>query len=667
MPPGGQAPSTPVSRPSNGEATPERLPHLDPLASWLPRRRADLIAGCAVAAIGFFAFANSLWNEFVFDDVVIIETNTAIRSLQNLRAIFAHSYWPAAGDANPLYRPFVIFSYALNYALAGLRPFSYHLINVLLHAANSALIYRLIVSLRAVRGLALLAAATFALHPIHTEAVANTVGRAELLATAFLLLSWWWYVKRETAPAPIKTRWLAASVAAFALALFTKEHAAVLPGLLVLTDLFRASERRRPLGETLREHCRVAYVWYIPPLVGYLVARHLVLGEIVSSKIAWLSNPLAHTDPWTRALTAIKVLGHYVWLLLVPIRLSADYSYNQIPISHSFAEPAVVDALLVLVALVALAVWSRRRRPVLSFGIAIFGLTILLVSNLPFPIGTIMAERLLYLPSLGFCIALAAAVGTLAARPRLRVLTITAVGLLLLGYGARTVVRNQDWRSNATLFRATAQTSPSSATAHVHYGGVLLKSGDLVGARREFERSLEIHPGYGKALARLGKALQMQGLMDEAIRVYRLIPPNDKYYVEARVGLGHTALAQGRASEALAELREAARLGFTTARDSNDIAEGLYQLGLLTEAQAVLEAAKRHTLHDFDVRRNLALVYWRQGRLEDARRELEAAARLSSDSTDDRRDIEQLSAAFQVPPAAPPQAQPESLSKIPRR
>jgi 4-amino-4-deoxy-L-arabinose transferase-like glycosyltransferase len=137
--------------------------------------------------------------------------------------------------------------------VAGLKPFTYHLVNVLLHAGNSALVYRLFVALVKARGVALAGAAAFALHPIHTEAVANTVGRAELLANAFVLLSWWWYLKWDDAPARAKARWLAASLAAFALALFTKEHTVILPGLLVLSDLLRASERGLPLGRTIRD------------------------------------------------------------------------------------------------------------------------------------------------------------------------------------------------------------------------------------------------------------------------------------------------------------------------------------------------------------------------------------------------------------------------------
>ncbi|MBI3780688.1 MAG: hypothetical protein HY278_06490 [candidate division NC10 bacterium] len=281
----------------------------DMLPRWLPRRRTDIYAAWVVAAIALLAYLNSLWNGFVFDDVGIIKENLAIRNLRNLRAIFAAPYWPDP-TADLAYRPLVIFSYALNYAMAaGRTAFNYHLVNVLLHAGNSALVYSLLVALFSARGLALVAAAAFALHPIHTEAVASVVGRAELLSNAFLLLSWRWYLQWDEAPPRGRIRWLAASIVAFALAIFSKEHVVVLLPLLALTDLLRASERGLPLGRAIWDKCRTAYAWYLMPIGGYTLARLLVLGRLLSHNVSMVANPLAHTDFPTRSLTAVKVLG----------------------------------------------------------------------------------------------------------------------------------------------------------------------------------------------------------------------------------------------------------------------------------------------------------------------------------------------------------------------
>jgi len=607
--------------------TPERL------AFGLSRQRADRLAAWAVATLGGLAFLNSLGNGFVLDDVVIIEENPAIRHLTDLRAIFASGYWPIQ-RADLLYRPLVIFSYALTYALAGLAPFPYHLVNVLLHAANSALVYRLVGALVQPRGLALATAAAFALHPIHTEAVANVVGRAELLANAFLFLSWYWYLKWDETP-----RWRAASLVAFALALFTKEHAVVLLGLLVLTDLYRAAAQNRPLGRTVWTRARSAYGWYLLPLAGYLLARWAVLGAVLGGQVGFLANPLASTDLWGRTLTALKVLGKYLWLLLVPVRLSADYSYNQIPLSRSLLEPGVLAALLALLIAALLAGVTWRRAPLIGLGVAIFAVTILPVANLLFPIGTIMAERLLYLPSLGACLLLGWAVTTLARSPRRRFLALGAFGLLLLGYGARTVLRNREWRSGATLFAAAAQTSPNSAVVHYNLATALLGSGDLVGGRRELERSLEIYPNYRDPHYNLGVIFEERGQLDEAILEYQTVNRIDPEYAPAHLNLGFIFLKRGMTSEGLERFRRAARGRGFRMGDFSLLAKGFLQIGSLADAQESLERARYYNPDSFILRHDLGLVYLHRGQWEEAQRELEAAARLKPDSPEVRMNL----------------------------
>ncbi len=626
-------------------------PPPDPLAAWLPRQRADLFAACAVAAVGFLAFANSLGNGLVFDDVSIIAENPAIRHLSDLRAIFAAGYWPDA-KVDLLYRPLVIFSYALNYAVAGLAPFPYHLVNVLLHAGNSALVYRLVGALFRTRGLALVTAAAFALHPIHTEAVANVVGRAELLANVFLFLSWLWYLRWEEAPARARPRWLAASLVAFGLALFAKEHAVVLLGLLVLTDLLRAFERGLPPGRALWENARRAYAWYLLPLGGYLLARLSVLGVLLGGQAWFLANPIAHSGAWARMMTAIKVLGKYLWLLLVPVRLSADYSYNQIPVSRSLLEPGVLAGLLGLLGAGALAVYAWRRRPAIMVGISIFAITILPVSNFPFPIGTMMAERVLYLPSLGFCLLLAVAVTTLAVRPRWRGLAIGAFALLLLGYGTRTVLRNWDWRSGVVLFAAAARTSPESAVAQFNLGTSLLLKGDLSGARRSIEKSLQIYPNYGDAHTNLGVIFEEEGKFDEAIRAYQTAIRVDPKYAPAHLNLGFVYLRQGMRSEALEEFRQAASGGAFRVSDFNHLAKGFFLVGSLAEAQESLEIARYYSPEVFIFRNNLGLVYLRRGRWDEAQRELEAAARLKPDSPEVHMNLGRVYAVRGLPAQA---------------
>ncbi len=639
-----KAVSTSVTGPGRNQATARLEIDPDPLASWLPHRRSDHFAAWAIAILGFLGFVNTLWNGFAYDDWDIILDNPAVRHLSNFRSIFAAGYWPDPGF-NLLYRPVVIFSYALNYAVAGDKPFSYHLVNVLLHAGNSALVYLLFVALFQMRGLALVAASAFALHPIHTEAVANVAGRAELLSNAFLFLSWWLYLRWDEAPAKTRTRWLSASVAAFALALLSKEHAAVLLGLLALTDLLRASEKGLPLGRMIWERCRTAYGWYLGALVGYLVVRAIVLGVLLTSHVHFVANPLVRADPWTRSLTAIKVLGKYLWLLLAPVRLSSDYSYNQIPLSGSFIEPAVLAAVLGLLAMLALAIWGWRRQPGVSVAVAIFVISILPVSNLPFPIGTIMAERVLYLPSLGWCLLFGVAVATLAGRRGWSLVTVSAFVLLLLGYGTRTVIRNRDWRGNPELFAAAARSSPNSALAQSHLGNILLQRGDLAGARQALERSLQIYPEFSDGHNSLGAVLERQGEIDAALLAYQTAIDLSPDYRPPHLSLGFLYIRKGMTSDALGEFRRVAQLGAFRVDEFNRLAKGFFLVGSLGEARQSLEKASYYTPDSFVLRNNLGLIYLRQGRWEDAQRELEVAARLMPNSPEVQMNLGRVFAA----------------------
>ena len=448
------------------------------------------LAACAV-------YWNSLGGQFVFDDTSIIQSNPQIRSLafSNLRHIFGSHYWQTVAGQGGLYRPVVILSYALNYAAGGLDPWGYHLVNVLLHAANSALVFLIIRELFTDGSFALWSGLLFALHPIRTEAVAYVVGRAESLAAFFFLLAWWWYLRHRTALA----------AAAFLLAVLTKESAFTFVVVPSLTDY---ATRQRP---SLPRYALIALA------AGVAIAlRFAALGGLAPLYINPTSNPLAAAGITTRLLTATHVFGKYLWLLLVPIPLSADYSFNQIalissPAGLSFLIPAL--ALLVTIGATAL-VFARSERPWFLCG-AFFLATFSLTSNFVRPIGTIMAERLLYLPSLGFTCAVAWWI----ARARRREAAIAAAVLLALLYAGRTVLRNADWKDHLALFSSAAEVSPNSSLVQANLAGALLGSNPAAAAEHARE-AIRIEPGDPAAHMALGEAYQRLGDLPHAAQAY---------------------------------------------------------------------------------------------------------------------------------------------------
>jgi len=245
-----------------------------------------------------------------------------------------------------------------------------------------------------------------------------------------------------------------------------------------------------------------------------LALRSAVLGGIAPLAVSASSNPLVGVGTATRLLTATAVFGKYLWLLVWPAALSADYSFNQIPRVDSPWTASSLLGLLGLIAVVAGTVWAwRRSKPLFLCG-AFFLATFSLTSNFLRPIGTIMAERLLYLPSLGFTCAVAYAVAQTGRKQ------IAAVVLAFL-YAGRTVSRNGDWHDHATLFSSAAEVSPNSSLVQANLANALLyRRGDAAGAARHAIEAIRIEPGDPAAYMTLGDAFLKLGDFAQAVKAY---------------------------------------------------------------------------------------------------------------------------------------------------
>jgi hypothetical protein len=226
----------------------------------------------------------------------------------------------------------------------------------------------------------------------------------------------------------------------------------------------------------------LALAGYVLVTLAYLAARYAVLGQLVHGAAQRDPTLLIGAPLSTRVLTGLEILGLYARLLLWPVTLSADYSYRQLIIVHGLDGPgaasAVLPGVVALLALAALGGWALRRavRPAL-FGVLFFCVSYSVVSNLVVPMGTLAGERLLYLPSVGFCVVVAfglLAIGRAAGQRLAMALLVAVVGL----YGARTVVRTFDWRDRETLYGTAARASPDCVRAHYNYAAALMEHRD---------------------------------------------------------------------------------------------------------------------------------------------------------------------------------------------
>lgn len=443
----------------------------------------------AIWALALVAYSNSFQSGLLFDNAAVIGQDIRIREATagNLRLILTQDYWFGRTDAR-LYRPVTTLSYLFNYSVLGSGPnaTSYHWVNFALHAFNIALVYLLGFLLLGEVPLAFAAAAIWGLHPVLTESVTNIVGRADLLATFGILAGLLCHIQAASSEGRRRRGWLAALALSATVANFSKESGVALLAAMVIFDFtFRSGPAWR---------ARIAgYLAAGLPVLVYLAVRARVLAGIVADPIAFTDNPLVGADFWTVRLTAIKVLVQYLGLLVWPLRLSCDYSYNQVSLSGWGDWKALVSlAVCIAAAVVAVVCW-RRAKPVCGLVVFFFA-ALAPTANLLFPIGTIMAERFLYLPAIA-----AAGCAVLAWRWASRRWTrVHGLGRILLvlvcaALAVRTWARNSDWIDNTSLWSSAVDAAPNSFKTHYNLSALTSDTPEnREAAMREAERSLAI-------------------------------------------------------------------------------------------------------------------------------------------------------------------------------
>jgi len=492
------------------------------------RMRIGLVAGAAAVV-----YANTLTNGFVYDDGYYVVGNPAVTGHS-----LAQIWRPLT---NNVFRPVTAASWAADWMFGGGRPFAFHLVNLLLHAAVALLLYfvlqKLLEGSPQAANIAFAAALLFAVHPVHTEAVAWITGRSELLAAGFLLAAWLLHLYERPA----------AALLCFLLALLAKESAVVFLPLALAGDYARGK---------LQGWSRYAAIAAV--MLAYLGVFWLVEGGTFGEKaLSAMDNPLAKLAPGLRIANALRVAWKYVGLQVYPATLSSDYSYNAIRLYADSKHwlPAALATAAVL-ALWAWVIWKKRGSWILAG--AIYFLAFSVTANILVATGTIMGERLAYLPSAGFCLLVAlvwAHLGTL--NKRVAYSALAAVVLLL---GVRTVIRNRDWQNNFTLYSAAVAAVPESARAHGLLGQEYLRRGDLDAARTQLQDAVAIFPDYTEAIENYALAEARAGHDPEARRLLEralfLTSKSDADYDYRALNLAAWLVQHGENSGALKILNQ---------------------------------------------------------------------------------------------------------------
>jgi Flp pilus assembly protein TadD len=615
--------------------------------------RQHAVALCTLCLVCVLLYANTLSVPFVLDDGPNIEANPNIRMRElSLPALYR------AGFQSISPRPVAFISFALNYTVSEYDVTGYHVVNLGVHCASGILVYLLALAVfgrlsrnggpggpRPAPGwvpwMSLVAALLFCAHPLQTQSVTYVVQRMTSMAAMFYLLSLLLYVRGRLRP-PGAGRWTcwAGCLVAWVLALGSKQIAVVLPFAILLFESYFFRDLRR---EWLRRSLWIA----LSSAVLVLLIGYAYLGSLEFEGYARRDFSLPE-----RVLTQLRVVVLYIGLLFAPhpSRLNLTYDF---PTSHSLTDPiTTLLSLLALLALAGFAIWRAREQRLLSFCIAWFFLHLAIESSV-LPLEMVFEHRL-YLPMFGFALAASHLLSRFA--PGRPVWALALSASVIAALGAATVLRNQTWRDEVTLWEDVVAKSPQDHRAHYHLGGALVAAGRYPEADLHFSETLRLRPDFSAAHNGLGMSLEARGEIDRAIFHYSealrigehlragggVVPDEAVVRVNLALALGR----RGRTDEAVEHFTEALRI-------HPDYAKAHYGLGNLLARRGEIEPAVPHFAEALRIqpdyaaaRLDLATAFLQLGRPERAADQYRELLRFDPENATARQNLRRLQAGL---------------------
>ena len=505
-----------------------------------PLYRRQFFAYFLIIFFTFLAYGNTLSYDYALDDFVVISKNEFTKNgVSGIEDIFTHDTFAGHyGEKNLLsggrYRPLSVAMFALEWQAFGDNPKANHFMNVLLLALSSILLFlflkKLLIHFLDVDKstiVSLFASLLFIVHPIHTEAVANIKGRDEMMAFAGVIASLYFMMKYA---ADEKRKHLIAAFLFALVGLFSKENAITLIALTPLCFYFiGVKEKRKYLVST---------GVILLASIMFIAARQAVLGIPVSVENSLMDDPFLYASDEQQVGTIIYTLALYIKLLFIPHPLTWDYYPYHIQLL-GFKDFQAIISFFLLVALTIAGIWTAYRRSLFGFCILWFFITLSPVTNILFPVGVFMAERFLYLPSLGFCLALAYfIISYLPVRFSVLKNIKTGSGIILsilALFTLMTMNRNKVWKDDYTLYTTDVLTSSSSAKSNDIAAQFLLyeaSKSNIPQLRKEYSeisiaylhKAVSIYPEFQNAMFHLANAIyDYRKDIDSTIYYYKKI------------------------------------------------------------------------------------------------------------------------------------------------
>ena len=415
-----------------------------------------------VGLLALVASIGGLLNQYTQDDIPIIWKNPAIHSLGGIGELFTKSYWPPP-FISAHYRPLAPVSFALEWALGGGSPIVFRLVSYLLYAAVSVGVYH-VARLRLPTIVAFGVAALFAVHPLHVEAVALAVNQPELWIGLIFCFAVYRYVRVRDRGEALSDREQLLFAGLYLIGCLLKETALVLPGMLVAAEVLLV-RTRQPVRLRIAQGRRLLLLMMLAAVAFYWVRTQVLSGSLLG---AFVSETLAGLSMQERALTMLAVVPEWLRLMLWPALLKADYSPGEL-VAHTAWGPMQTLGLVILAILLAMLIAAWRRAPVIAFGLAWCAIGIFPVHNVLVPTGIVLAERTLFLPSIGVMLVLGGLGSLLLERASAstRLLLASVTGILLILGAFRSTTRHPVWSDQFGLWYHTANVdAPRSYKAH---------------------------------------------------------------------------------------------------------------------------------------------------------------------------------------------------------
>ncbi|KAL3883448.1 hypothetical protein ACJMK2_029709 [Sinanodonta woodiana] len=646
---------------------------------------------CVTVALCYF---NSLECGFVFDDMSAVVANNDLRPHVPLRNLFWDDFWGTPmhmEKSHKSYRPLCVLTFRINYLISELEPMSYHLVNIILHAVVCILFMRFCCMFLQ-ESVSFLAALLFAVHPIHTEAVTGIVGRAESLSSVFFLAALFTYSKCTGYHKQTAWRPLIVTVVFVTIAMLCKEQGITVIGVCCVYEVFVAQKatfaellqilqgifQGKPKIPTWLKGSITRSVFLVGSTLFLLVARIKIMGAQLPV-FTKFDNPASVANTPSRQLTYNYLLAINSWLLLNPSELCCDWTMGTIPLIESLVDYRNVFTLMFYLTMFKLGIYALRnqntRTRAVIMSLSLLVLPFIPASNLFFPVGFVVAERILYTPSMGFCMMVALGFDVLVKNKKsLKLFFWLIMSALILSHAAKTYSRNNDWKSEYTIFRSALKMNQKNAKLWNNVGHALEKVSKFDEALEYFQKAVSVQPddigahmNVGRTYKTLNMSVEAEAAFRMAMNLFPPIIPGKSY--TTRVAPNHLNVFLNLAALVSRDpnrLTEADDLLRTAVNMRPDYVEGYINRGdimvrmkRLQDAIEQYELAKKYAPDNADVHYNLGVVYLEMGKPQLAYPNFEEALNFDPDHWQSL-----YNSAIMMQESGDPKLWPEALKRL---